>query len=282
VVREEAPWAIVNFAAESHVDRSIIDPSPFLRTNMIGVQILLQAAIHHGAQRFVQVSTDEVYGDIAAPASVGEGAPLLPSSPYAASKAAADLLCLAFHRTYDAPVIITRSTNNYGPFQFPEKLIPLTLRNALSGEPVPVYGDGRQVRDWLYVEDNCAAILLALERGHAGEVYNVGTGASVTNLELIHLLLQEVATSGGAELSVLQDLIHHVPDRPGHDRRYALDTHKARRELGWAPQTLLREGLRPTVHWYRQHAEWVSRTLSSEYERYYDAVYRRHWRRASP
>jgi dTDP-glucose 4,6-dehydratase len=281
LMQEESPWAIVNFAAESHVDRSIIDPAPFLQTNVGGTQTLLQAGARHKVSRFVQISTDEVYGDIDAPAVAEEGGPLRPSSPYAASKAAADLLCLAFHRTYAAPVLVVRSTNNYGPFQFPEKLIPLAIRNALAAEPVPVYGDGAQVRDWLYVEDNCAAILLILERGRVGEVYNVGTGASTTNIELIRLLLREVAAAEDADVAGLQGLIHHVQDRPGHDRRYALETSKLRRELGWLPRTLLPAGLQHTIQWYREHSEWVSRAMSPDYERYYDAVYRRQWRRVS-
>ena len=281
LIREERPWAIVNFAAESHVDRSILDPAPFLWTNVVGVQVLLHAAQRHRIPRFVQVSTDEVYGDVAAPTLAGEDAPLRPGSPYAASKAAADLLCLAFHRTYDMPVVIVRSTNNYGPFQFPEKLIPLMVRNAVSGEPLPVYGDGGQVRDWLYVEDNCEAIRLVLEQGREGEIYNIGTGTGVTNLEVIRMLSRLLAAEARLDETGLLGLIRYVQDRPGHDRRYALDTRKIRDELGWIPRTPFREGLHSTVQWYLGHADWISRAISQDYHEYYDAVYRQHWSRAS-
>ncbi len=276
--REEKPWAVVNFAAQSHVDRSILDPSPFLHTNVVGTQVLLEAARAAGLERFLQISTDEVYGDADGREPFTEHSPLNPSNPYAASKAAADLLCLAYRRTYGLPVLIVRSTNNYGPHQFPEKLIPLVIRNALCGEMLPVYGDGAQRRDWLYVKDNVAAILRILEKGAAGAIYNVSAGEERSNLEVVQAVCRLVAEQGKVGLSDLLDRVRFVPDRPGHDRRYALDSMRVRRELGWSPAVPFEEGLRRTVRWYLDHRQWVEWMTSGEYQKYYEAVYLRGWR----
>ncbi|MDA8066305.1 MAG: dTDP-glucose 4,6-dehydratase [Thermaerobacter sp.] len=255
--------AVVNFAAESHVDRSIQDPERFLATNVLGTHALLEAARQKGLARFVQVSTDEVYGSIEK-GLFTEDSPLSPRSPYSASKAAADHLCLAYHHTYGLPVLITRSSNNYGPYQFPEKLIPLLVTNALEGKDLPLYGDGENVRDWLFVEDNCRGVLAALERGRPGGVYNLGGGAQRTNREVAEAVRRLV---GGPSRVVL------IPDRPGHDRRYALDCRHARRELGWRPTTDFEAGLAATVAWYREHRAWWERVKSGEYRRYYEAHY---------
>jgi len=277
VFREEHPWGVVNFAAESHVDRSILDASPFLQTNIIGVQALLEAARAHGVERFVQISTDEVYGDAHGREPFYEDSPLAPSSPYAASKAAADLLCLASMRTYRVPVLILRSSNNYGPFQFPEKLIPLMIRNALAGEELPVYGDGLQKRDWFFVEDNAQGILRGLERGRLGAIYNLSAGQERTNLEVVRQLCRLMAEESGLDRGKLQQLIRSVADRPGHDRRYAVHTTRMREELGWRPTTVFEQGLRQTVRWYLEHRDWMRKVESDEYRRYYDAVYRQAW-----
>lgn len=282
IMKAYAPWAVVNFAAESHVDRSILDATPFLRTNILGVQTLLDAVRRHQVERFVQVSTDEVYGDAEERVPFDEAAPLRPSSPYAASKAAADLLCLAYHRTHAAPVVIARSANNYGPFQFPEKLLPLMIRNALAREPLPIYGDGAQVRDWLHVEDNCAALLLVLERGQVGRVYNVATGEYRTNLEVVRAACRAVAAETGVPASELEALIRFVADRPGHDRRYAIDVARVRSELRWRPETAFADGLRATVRWYLEHRDWIAQVTSGEYQRYYEAVYVRRWQQSVP
>ncbi|MEH0549566.1 dTDP-glucose 4,6-dehydratase [Streptomyces sp. B21-101] len=239
--------AVVHFAAESHVDRSIEGAGPFVRTNVLGTQVLLDAALRHGVGRFVQVSTDEVYG------SIGEGSwteshPLAPNSPYSASKAGADLLALAHHRTHGLDVVVTRCTNNYGPYQFPEKVVPLFVTHLLDGKPVPLYGDGRNVRDWLHVSDHCRGIDLVLRGGRAGEVYHIGGGVELSNHKLTGLLLDAL----GADW----DRVEHVPDRKGHDLRYSLDDSRIREELGYAPQTPLTEGLADTVAWYRAHRSW--------------------------
>jgi len=277
----ERPWAVVNFAAESHVDRSIMDPSPFLRSNIMGFEVLLEAARRHGVERFVQVSTDEVYGDAEEQEPFHEGSPLTPSNPYAASKAAADLLCLAYCRTFDLPVLIVRSTNNYGPFQFPEKLIPLMISNALNSEELPVYGDGGQRRDWLYVEDNCAAIFRVLQSGQVGTIYNVGVGGNRTNLEVVRAICRLLAEEAQLDLEALLGSIRFITDRPGHDRRYALNTRRIQEELGWVPQVAFETGLRRTVRWYLEHQDWVRRVVSGEYRAYYEAVYLRAWGRSS-
>jgi len=260
----ERPWAVVNFAAESHVDRSILDPSPFFRTNIMGVEVMLEAARRHGVERFVQVSTDEVYGDAEEKEPFHEGSPLTPSKPYAASKAAADLLCLAYWRTFDLPVLIVRSTNNYGPFQFPEKLIPLMITNALNNEDLTVYGDGGQRRDWLYVEDNGAAIFRVLASGQVGSIYNVGAGGNGTNLEVVRAICRLLAEEGGLDLEALLRRIRFITDRPGHDRLYALNTGRIHEELGWSPQVAFETGLRRTVRWYLDHQDWVKRVVSGE------------------
>ena len=281
LLQEERPWAVVNFAAESHVDRSILDPSPFLTTNVVGAQVLLEASHRYGVERFLQISTDEVYGDVEGKEPRSEESPLAPSSPYAASKAAADLLCLAYRRTYSVPVLIVRSSNNYGACQFPEKLIPLIIRNALSGASLPVYGDGLQQRDWLYVEDNCQAILTALERGKLGFIYNVGTGEERTNLEVVRTVCRLLSEEAGLDLATLLKRIRFVTDRPGHDRRYALSSQRIREEVGWSPSVPLEIGLRRTIRWYLQNQEWVKRVTSGEYQTYYEAVYVRAWGRSS-
>ena len=275
--REEGFDAVVHFAAESHVDRSILDPSPFLDTNVKGTQVLLEAARaawlgdggpEAGDRRrvFVQVSTDEVYGSLGPDdPPFTEDSPLAPNSPYAASKAAADLLCRAYHVTYGLPVVVTRCGNNFGPYQFPEKLIPLFVTNALEGKPLPLYGDGRNVRDWIYVEDHCAALLRVLEAGRPGEVYNVSAGNERSNLEITRALL--------ALLDRPADLIRFVADRPGHDRRYALSARKLRAELGWAPGHTFDEALAATVRWYVENRPWWERVRSGEYQRYYERLY---------
>jgi len=257
--------AVVNFAAESHVDRSLEAPRTFLETNVLGTQTLLDAARAAGVGRFVQVSTDEVYGSLGAEGRFTETSPLAPNSPYAASKAAADLVCRAYHKTFGLPVMVTRCSNNYGPYQFPEKLIPLMIANALEDRPLPVYGDGLNVRDWLHVEDHCAAVELVLREGRPGEVYNVGGENEWPNLEIVKLLLRLLGKP--------ESLIRFVPDRPGHDRRYAIDAGKLRRELGWAPALPFADGIAATVAWYREHRPWWEQIRSGAYREYYDRMY---------
>jgi len=277
--QEEQPWAVVNFAAESHVDRSILDASPFLQANVLGVQTLLEAARRASVERFVQISTDEVYGDADGKLPFDEDSPLTPSSPYAATKAAADLLCLAYRRTHQVPVLIVRSSNNYGPFQFPEKFIPLMIRNALRVEEVPIYGDGSQRRDWLYVEDNAHAILRALETGAVGSIYNLGAGEEVTNLQVARCVCRTLAEEAGKEPEIVLKLIRSVADRPGHDRRYAMSVAKAARELKWTPTVSFEQGLKKTVRWYLENRDWTERVVSKDYSAYYDAVYRNAWKK---
>jgi dTDP-glucose 4,6-dehydratase len=277
VVVTERPWAIVNFAAESHVDRSILDPTPFLRTNVQGVHVLLDVARRYGVERFLQISTDEVYGDTDGLEPRSEEDPLRPGSPYAASKAAADLLCLAYRRTYGLPVLIARSSNNYGPYQHPEKLIPLVIRNLLVGEEVPVYGDGGQRRDWLFVEDNCRALLLVLEQGAVGAIYNIATGVRVRNLQLVQSICTVLARELDIEPAEFFDRIRFTPDRPGHDREYAVRTDRIAHTLGWRPEVELEEGLRRTVRWYLSNRGWLVKRADEEYRAYYEAVYRRKW-----
>jgi dTDP-glucose 4,6-dehydratase len=257
--------AVVHFAAESHVDRSIMDAREFVATNIQGTFSLLDAARRHKIPRFLLVSTDEVYGSMQPGESAGETTPLDASSPYAASKAAADLLALSFWKTHRFPVVLTRCSNNYGPFQFPEKLIPLMITNALEGKKLPVYGDGLNERDWIFVEDHCAALERVLESGEPGEIYNIGFGRPATNLQIIRRLLEILGAS--------EDLIEFVPDRPGHDRRYALDTQKIRRKLNWEASVSLEAGLSRTVEWYETHSEWVNLTKSGEYRSYYQKLY---------
>jgi len=279
VFREERPWGVINIAAESHVDRSILDAAPFLQTNVIGAHVLLEAAATYGPERFLHISTDEVYGDTDKGLPSDEQSPLRPSSPYAASKAAADLLCLAFVRTRGLPVMIARSSNNFGPFQYPEKLIPVLCRNALRGETLPVYGDGLQRRDWLYVGDNVSALLAILERGRPGAVYNVSAGQERTNLEVARAVCRGLAARAGEAPQRLLDRIQLVPDRPGHDRRYAMDAGRIRDELDWRPRVTFDEGLRETLEWYVSHQEWIGKVLAVDYDTYYDAVYSRSWQR---
>ncbi len=261
------PDALINFAAESHVDRSVHYASAFLHTNTLGTQNLLDATRAARTGRFVQVSTDEVYGSIPGKRRASENWLLLPSSSYSASKAAADLLCLAAHRTHGQDVVVTRCTNNYGPYQFPEKLIPLMITNALHDIPLPVYGDGQQRRDWMHVEDHCRGVLLALERGRAGEIYNFGMGTEPPNLSIVKKIL--------TILGKPDRLIRFVKDRPGHDRRYAVDTAKSRRELGWRPQVDFEEGLVHTVEWYRQNVNWWLRLKDASFKKFYMKNYGR-------
>lgn len=264
-VARHKPDAVVNFAAESHVDRSITGPQVFVRTNVTGTLNLLEASRKAGVSVFLQVSTDEVYGSLGEHGFFTETSPIQPNSPYAASKAGADHLVRAYHRTFGMDTRITRCSNNYGPFQFPEKLIPLMMTNALEGKKLPVYGDGLNVRDWIFVLDHCRALELVLEKGKAGEVYNLGGGAQKTNLEVVRTLLNA--------LGLDDSLISFVPDRPGHDRRYAIDCSKARRELGWEPATGFEDGIRRTIEWYRSHSRWWERTKSGQYREYYDSMY---------
>ena len=258
--------AIVHFAAESHVDRSILSPAPVFETNLRGTFTLLEAARAHNTPRFLHVSTDEVYGSLAEPLVADEEYPLRPSSPYSASKAGSDLLALSYFTTYKLPVIVTRASNNYGPYQFPEKLIPLMILNAMDGRPLPVYGDGMQVRDWLFVEDHCRALAAVLENGREGEIYNIGGNRSLPNIEVVKKILHATGKS--------DSLIQTVRDRPGHDRRYALSSDKLLRETGWQPQVGFEEGLSYTVSWYRGNPGWVEHVRSGEYQSYYDKNYR--------
>jgi len=264
----EGADALVNFAAETHVDRSILGPLAFVRTNVTGTQVLLDAARVRGVGRFLQVSTDEVYGSLAPdePAFT-EASPLRPSSPYAASKAGADLLVMAAHRTYGQDVVVTRCSNNYGPYQFPEKLIPLMLSNALEGEPLPVYGDGRQVRDWIFTDDHSRAILAVLEGGQSGAVYNVGARSERRNLDVVRAILSAVGRD--------ESLIRFVADRPGHDRRYAIDPTRLETELGWRPQVPFEDGLARTIRWYREHEGWWRRVKDGSYREFYETWYGR-------
>jgi dTDP-glucose 4,6-dehydratase len=267
VFAEHRPEGVIHFAAESHVDRSILDATPFVRNNILGTQVLLDLARAHGVRRFLQVSTDEVYGTLGATGAFREDTPLAPNSPYAASKAAADLLVRAAVHTHKLDAVITRCSNNYGPFQFPEKLIPLMIANALEDKPLPVYGDGLQVRDWLHVEDHCDAIWIVFERAAPGSVYNIGGNSERTNLEVVRRLL--------AELGQGESLIRYVADRPGHDRRYAMDASRLKAELGWSPARAFEEGLAATIAWYREHRGWWERVRSGAYRDYYERQYGR-------
>lgn len=260
IFETEKPDIVVNFAAESHVDRSILEPELFLRTNIIGTGVLMDACRKYGIKRYHQVSTDEVYGDLPLDRPdlfFTEETPLHTSSPYSASKASADLLVLAYHRTYGLPVTISRCSNNYGPYHFPEKLIPLMIINALHDKKLPVYGTGENVRDWLYVEDHCSAIDLIIRKGRVGEVYNIGGHNEKTNLEVVKTILKELGKG--------EDLITFVKDRPGHDRRYAIDPAKIHQELGWLPQTSFAEGIKKTIKWYLDNEDWWQRIISGEY-----------------
>ena len=257
---------VVNFAAESHVDRSIEDPGHFLSTNILGTQALLEAARRYRVDRFLQISTDEVYGSLGGEGAFSEQSPLAPNSPYSASKASADLLCRAYWKTYDLPVVVTRCSNNYGPYQFPEKLIPLFITNALADVPLPVYGDGLYVRDWIYVRDHCSALDRVFHDGRAGEIYNVGADAEKTNLEITQTILEKLDKDAG--------LVRHVKDRPGHDRRYAIDSSKIQTELGWRPVTPFQDGMSYTIEWYLRNEPWWQKIKSGEYREYYERMYR--------
>lgn len=257
--------AIIHFAAESHVDRSILDSGPFVKTNVLGTQVLLDAAREFNIARFVMVSTDEVYGSLGPTGYFTEETPLHPNSPYSASKAAADMLALSYAHTFNTPVVVTRCSNNYGPYQFPEKLIPLFISNLMRDEPVPVYGDGQQVRDWIHVLDHCEAIELVWRQGRIGEVYNVGGHCEKANLDLTHTLLDLLGKP--------RTLIKYVADRLGHDRRYAIDCRKIESELGWKPQRNFENGLRETIAWYQANTDWVEAIRSGEYQQYYQQQY---------
>ena len=267
LVTGESPDALIHFAAESHVDRSILSPAPVFETNLRGTFTLLEAVRTHKVPRYVHVSTDEVYGSIDEPHEADEDYPLRASSPYSASKAGSDLLALSYFTTYKCPVVVTRASNNYGPYQFPEKLIPLMISNAIEDRALPIYGDGMQVRDWLYVDDHCRAILAVLEKGRAGEVYNIGGSRSLPNLEVVRQILQ---LTGKPE-----SLMTRVTDRPGHDRRYALSSEKIMRETGWAPQVVFEAGLASTIDWYTANTHWIQRVKSGEYQDFYKANYTR-------
>lgn len=265
---QKKPDIIVNFAAESHVDRSIENPGIFLQTNVVGTGVLLDACRKFGIQRYHQVSTDEVYGDLPLDRPdlfFTEETPIHASSPYSASKASSDLLVQAYHRTFGIPVTISRCSNNYGPYHFPEKLIPLMIANALADKELPVYGKGENVRDWLYVEDHCSAIERIIHDGKVGEVYNVGGHNEKTNLEVVQVILKELGKS--------EDLIHYVTDRPGHDMRYAIDPSKIKAELGWEPTTCFDEGIKKTIKWYLENEAWWKNILSGDYQKYYEKMY---------
>jgi len=265
LVSEEKPDVIVNFAAESHVDRSILSPAPVFETNLRGTFTMLEAARTHKTPRYVQISTDEVYGSIDPPHDADENYPLRASSPYSASKAGADMLALSYFVTYKMPVMVTRASNNYGPYQFPEKLIPLMISNALEDKPLPIYGDGQQIRDWLYVDDHARAILAVIERGRPGEIYNVGGSRALPNLEVVRKILAAVGKP--------ETLMQRVTDRPGHDRRYALSSEKLMRETGWTAQVPFEDGLRATIDWYQSNVAWTARIKSGEYQTYYQSNY---------
>ncbi|MEQ8277355.1 MAG: dTDP-glucose 4,6-dehydratase [Deltaproteobacteria bacterium] len=265
IFEEAKPDAVVHFAAESHVDRSILGPRVFTSTNVLGTQVLLDASKKQGVQRFVMVSTDEVYGSLGKTGLFTETSPLKPSSPYSASKAAADLVALSYHHTFGMDVVVTRCSNNYGPLQFPEKLIPLMIINALEDKPLPVYGDGMQVRDWIHVEDHCAAIDAVFAKGTAGEVYNIGSQNERPNIEIVKRIL--------AHLGKAESLIRHVEDRLGHDRRYAIDPTKTEGALGWVPEKKFEDALPATIDWYLANRDWWERVRSGAYREYFEANY---------
>lgn len=266
---EEKPDAVINFAAESHVDRSIENPSIFLQTNIIGTSVMMDACRAFGNVRYHQVSTDEVYGDLPLDRPdlfFTETTPIHTSSPYSSSKAGADLLVQAYNRTYGLPITISRCSNNYGPYHFPEKLIPLMIANCLNDKPLPVYGEGHNVRDWLYVEDHCKAIDLILHKGRIGEVYNVGGHNEMRNIDIVKLIIHELGKS--------EDLITYVTDRKGHDLRYAIDPTKIHEELGWLPETKFQDGIKKTIKWYLENRQWWEEIISGEYQNYYEKMYK--------
>jgi dTDP-glucose 4,6-dehydratase len=257
--------AIIHFAAETHVDRSLYDPEIFVKTNVLGTQVLLEAGLKYKIKRFIQISTDEVYGSAGEKGSFAEDSRLVPNSPYSASKAGADLLIRSYVKTFDSPAIVTRSCNNYGPYQFPEKLIPLFITNALEDKELPIYGDGLHIRDWIHVEDHCKAIDLVLHKGNTGEIYNISSNVEKTNLEITDVILKN--------LNKPESLIEHVKDRPAHDRRYSLNADKIRKELGWEPEVSFEQGMKLTIDWYTKNKEWWQKVKSGEYLKYYEAHY---------
>lgn len=256
---------VINFAAESHVDRSILGSEIFYRTNVIGTNVLLEASRRFEVEKFLQISTDEVYGSLGSEGLFTETTPISPNSPYSSSKAAADLMVQAFHHTYGLPIVITRCSNNYGPLQFPEKLIPLMIINALNNKKLPVYGDGLNVRDWIYVIDHNKAVELVFEKGKVGEVYNIGASREMTNIEIVKLILKKLGKS--------EDLIEYVKDRPGHDRRYAIDSSKIQNELGWKPSFEFEQAMDYTIEWYLKNKSWWERIISGQYQKYYELQY---------
>lgn len=267
IVQKYKPDCIVNFAAESHVDRSVENPEIFLETNILGTSVLLDAVNHFGIKRFHQISTDEVYGDLPLDRTdlkFDEKSPIKPSSPYSASKASADMLCMAYYRTYGTPITISRCSNNLGPYQFPEKLIPLMVERAQRDEKLPVYGDGKNVRDWLYVKDHCRAVDMIVRNGKIGEIYNIGGNSEMSNIEVVKTILDILGKP--------DSLITYVKDRPGHDRRYAINSEKLQNELGWKPETNFSEGIQKTIKWYCDNPEWVERIQTGEYRKYIKEV----------
>ncbi|MBI2428788.1 MAG: dTDP-glucose 4,6-dehydratase [Ignavibacteriales bacterium] len=265
VFREYSIDTVVHFAAESHVDRSILGPAIFVQTNVVGTNVLLDVAREIGIEKFLHVSTDEVYGSLGATGYFTEETPLHPNSPYSASKASSDMFVLAYHHTFGFPGIVTRCSNNYGPYQFPEKLIPLMIANALNNKPLPVYGDGLNVRDWLYVEDHCSALDVVLHKGTFGETYNIGGHNEWKNIDIVKLILKDLGKS--------ESLINFVKDRPGHDRRYAIDAAKLKNDLGWMPAHTFEDGIQKTIKWYLENRQWWERIISGEYKKYYDLQY---------
>ncbi len=256
---------VINFAAESHVDRSILGSEVFYISNVVGTNVLLEASRRHGIEKFIQISTDEVYGSLGSTGLFTETTPLSPNSPYSSSKAAADLMALSFHHTFGLPVVITRCSNNYGPYQFPEKLIPLMIINALGNKNLPVYGDGLNVRDWVYVIDHNRAVELVLEKGKPGEVYNIGASREMKNIDIVKLILTKLAKP--------ENLIQYVKDRPGHDRRYAIDSSKIQNELGWKPEFDFEKAIDQTIDWYLTNKEWWNRIITGDYQKYYKTLY---------
>lgn len=268
IFKKERPDVVVNFAAESHVDRSIENPEIFLETNILGAAVIMDACCKYGVERFHQVGTDEVYGDLPLDRPdlfFNEQTPIHTNSPYSTSKASADLLAMAYHRTYGLPVTISRCSNNYGPYQFPEKLIPLMIYNASNNKALPVYGEGLNVRDWIYVKDHCYGILSVIEKGRTGEVYNLGGHNEKTNIEVVKIILRE--------LDKPESLITYIEDRKGHDRRYAIDPTKANNELGWKPSTMFEDGIKLTIQWYKDHMTWLNECTSGKYMEYYEEMY---------
>lgn len=265
IFKENEVDDIINFAAESHVDRSILSPEIFIDTNVKGTMNLLEMVRKYKVKKYLQVSTDEVYGSLKDTGKFTEETPLSPNSPYSASKASADLLCRAYYKTFETPILITRCSNNYGPYQFPEKLMPLMIYNAMNEKELPIYGDGKNIRDWIYVEDHCTGLLRVLEKGRLGEIYNIGGNSERMNIDIVNLILEH--------LNKPTSLIKYVKDRPGHDRRYAIDALKIKNELGWIPKTTFEEGIKKTIQWYLDNMDWTKRCINGEYLKYYDENY---------